>query len=805
MKCFLLILLSSWTICLKAQNNGNRVMGNIQEQTGEAIPFVNVMVLKQADSSLVKIAITDTLGNFVLEDIPVGTYFLQALYVGYQKYYGRMFELQAQDFDAGAIQLLSESKQLKEISVVAIKPFIEHQFDKTIVNVENSIVNAGSTAMEILSRAPGVMIAQDESILLKGKSGTLIMIDGKPSVLAGDALVTYLRSIPSASLSKIEIITNPSAKYDAAGTGGIINIILKKDKRQGTNGTLSGSYGQGIYAKASAGLNVNYRNRNWNLFFSYNYAHRKGINKTQHVRNFNKGVYGNEVYDQRIYATFPSDAHVPRFGADYTVNTKTTVGFQLSGMGNFINGQANNTTYVKDGNNVEFGSFATKSRTDNTWYNYNANVNLRHKLDSLGREFSADVDYSHYQNTNDQIFTTYLYDAQSVLQNESILNGDQSGVLDIYSVKADYVHPLAQQVKLELGTKVSYVTTDNELRYFNRIAEIDYPDSANSNHFIYSENINAAYLNANKEWEKLNVQAGLRMEQTLAKGIQLSNDSVFSRNYLQPFFSMATNYTFNDKNEAGLTISRRIHRPDYQQLNPIRRYVDKTTYGAGNPFLLPALTYSGELTYTYHSSLTFTLNYSQTKNDIQTVFLQDDADKITIQTDMNIERGEQYLGAINYSTQLNKWFQTATEIDVWQSKYSGTLTGVTLNRARPTFYINSTNTFILPKDFSVEVGGFYQHRFIGGILEMKGSWEADLGIQKKILKNKGQLKLNITDIFWKNNSSGEVHFANVNSRFLARHETRVATLSFSYGFGKSGAQVKKRSGAEEEKNRVKVG
>jgi len=268
---------------------------------------------------------------------------------------------------------------------------------------------------------------------------------------------------------------------------------------------------------------------------------------------------------------------------------------------------------------------------------------------------------------------------------------------------------------------------------------------------------------------------------------------------------MAMNYKFNENHEAGLTLSRRIKRPSYQQLNPFRRYVDKTTYGAGNPFLLPALTYSTELSYSLMQSLSFSFNYSYTQDDIETAFLQDDLTKVTLQTEVNIGKSESYTFSVNYSKQVGKWFQTSTGIDVWQTKYTGYLSGTYLNRSKPSFYFNTTNTILLPKNFSVELSAFYQYRLIAGMLDINDAWEAGAGLQKKLWKNKAVLKLNVTDIFWKNASSGGAHFANVDSHFLAHHETRVGTLSFVYNFGKAGGQVKKRSGSDEEKGRVKVG
>ncbi len=780
------------------------ISGKITSDDQQPLPFVNVVLLRAGDSTLVKAGITDITGFFVLEDIRKGTYFLQAALVGYSRYSGPVIEVNAAH-DAGSIIMKKAGTDLKEVNITVIKPFVEHRFEKTIVNVENSIVNAGSSAMEVLQRSPGVIIGQADDIMLKGRSGTVVMIDGKPSPLSGEALAAMLRALPANAVSKIELITNPSAKYDAEGNAGIINIIMKKNSGSGTSGSLNASAGTGRYGKASAGFSLSHRNEKWNLYSSFNYAHREGFNSTTHIRNFHSNGLLDAVYSQDIYASLPSDSYIPRLGAECKISSGTTAGVQLSGMVNNIATNADNRTYIYDSQEMPAGNFNTISHTANAWNNFNGNFNFRHVFDTLGRELTADIDYSHYLNDNNQLFTTRNFDKTGLLLDSTVLRGDQHGLLDIYALKADYTHPVKNMGTLEAGIKVSYVETDNNLQYFNRIGPSDFPDSSNSNHFIYSENIRAAYMKLSRERDKLNMQAGIRVEQTLATGHQLSNDSLFTRSYLQPFFSLAASYRFNEKHEAALSLSRRISRPNYQQLNPFRRYVDQTTYGAGNPFLLPALTWSTELSYTFRQSLSFTAGYSYTKDDIETAFLQEDISRITLQTEVNIHAAESYSLSVNFTRQPVSWFQTSSDLQVYQSRYMGYLSGSYLNRSRPSFYFNTTNTFVLPHDFSFELSGFYQYRLIAGMLDIRDAWEAGAGVQKKMVKNRMIVKFNITDIFRQNLSAGSAHFANVDSRFTAMHETRVATLSFVYNFGRGGAQVKKRSSSEEERGRVKTG
>ena len=291
---------------MKAQTgNTGSITVVIKNDSQPRVENVNVELIKSKDSAIVKLGITDDKGIAEFEHIPFGSYFIKATMVNYVTGYSTLINVSSSEKNEVTLSLNQKSTELKEVTVEGKKPFIQKLTDRIVVNVDNSIISAGSSAMDILERSPGVNIDQNDAISLRGKQGVIIMIDGKTTPMTGTDLANYLRGLPSDAIDRIDIITNPSAKYDAAGNSGIIDIHMKKDQRLGANGSITAGYGQGVYPKANAGLNFNYRNKKVNVFGSYNYAYRKGLNHLILDRNF----YTNGVFDgedkKDNYTTFP--------------------------------------------------------------------------------------------------------------------------------------------------------------------------------------------------------------------------------------------------------------------------------------------------------------------------------------------------------------------------------------------------------------------------------------------------------------------------------------------------------------------
>jgi hypothetical protein len=734
-----------------------------------------------------------------------GDYLIRVSFAGYELYnYGRLAVTDA-PVSLPDVVLTRINTVMKEFTVAVQKPFIEVFADKLVVNVENSIVNTGSSVMEVLARSPGITVDQNDQISLKGKQGTNVMIDGRLIPVSQTELANMLKSMPSASVEKIEIISNPSSKYDAAGTAGIINIKTKKDKKMGINGSVNFSHSQGVYSKDNLGGSMNYRNRKLNIYASLNTNNSTGFSEVDWNRRFSKNGLFTGAYYQVNYTRLNFKTTIASAGMDYNLSGKTVAGVSVSGESFYMGTVGSYFARIYDSNDSLVSYNQTSNTSGGTWTNVAPNVHIKHTFDSLGKEISVDVDYAAYGNSNQQDFTTkYLALNSTEYQPRYLLHGTISGNTQISSLKADFVNPLKNGTKIEAGIKTSFVKADNEPQFYNRSNGGNQYEPGFSDHYIYEENINAAYVNASKDWKKFSSQIGVRAEQTIIKGNEVITGQTFADNYIRIFPSLAFQAHINEQNDLGITLSRRIERPGYRDLNPYIFFVDPTTYKTGNPQLQPAFTWSAELSYTYKQRFITTLSCSKTDNVITEVIKPSTTqDKVTIQTKDNLATMYFYGISGAYTIPIRKWWTNVINFDAYYAQYTGNLSNTYMNEGKPTFDINTNNKFTLPKDFSAELTVFYQSAQVYGFLNLTPISMFNLGIQKNLLDKKLTIKVFANDIFWHGNESGSSYFINYAEVFHAKHDTRVAGLAITYRFGKKAAPVQKHSGgAEDEKKRA---
>jgi hypothetical protein len=809
---FILIVISLLTVVmlfshsLHAQNVS--LSGKLLNADSGPVPDAIVQLLNQSDSSLIKNEFTENDGTFKFDDLSKGNYLIQVNLLGYNMFLSSPISLQ-QDLLLEAILLQKSSINLKEVSVMARKPYVEREKGKVILNIDNSINAAGSSAFELIEKAPGVRVDNNDNVNLNGKSGVAIWIDGKPSQMTGTDLANYLRGIPSSSIEKIEMISNPSARYDAAGSS-IINIKLKKDKNIGTNGSISNSYGQGVYMKSNNSLSLNHRNKKINVFGSYSYAYREAFSHLKLDRKFYKNHSFIGAYHQDNYIKFDFNNHVARAGADYYANSKNIVGFVISGVSNKFNPKGDNVADVLDQNKEKSSTYTTTNRSKDNWYNYSLNLNYKHVFDSLGTELNTDVDYAHFGNNTVQNFTTRYYDLNNLeYLNPYLLHGKINGDLSVYSVKNDFVKTLKKDFKFEAGQKSSYVIADNKLSFFNRSNNRNLFDSSKSNHFIYTENINAIYSTLSKDYKKWSSQIGLRCEQTSVKGNQLVNNTSFVNNYVQLFPSAFIGYKFNNVYGMEFNYSRRINRPSYEQLNPFKFYIDPTTYKEGNPYLMPQTTESFEWTHIFKQKIYATLGFGRTyKNITEVIAPADDQPKLTIQTNKNLAKVDVYAFNCSLPIDVAKWWHISNEFSSYYASYTGNVANTPLNNIGSlNFNINMINTFNFTSTLSGELNGFYQTKEVYAFDLIQPRWFLNVGIQKKLLNNKATLKLNFNDVFFTNQTTADVAFTDYREHFVVQRDSRIATIAFSYKFGKSSVPVskKRQGGADDIKQRAGSG
>lgn len=806
----LLAVIALLTGSVAAQAQTAKVNGAVSGSQ-KPVEAASVGILRAKDSAIVKMAVTDKAGQFEVEKLAAGKYLVMVQSVGYNKFYSPLFDLaNGQSYTIQPITLTNISKELEGVVVTSKKPMIEQKLDRTIINVDASPTNAGATVLDVLEKSPGISVDKDGNISLKGKQGVVVLVDGKPTYLGAQDLANMLRNMSSSNLETIELMTNPPARFDASGNSGVINIKTKKSKVMGYNASITTGYTQGVLPKTNHSVNLNYRQNKVNIFGNASYNYNENFGDLKIDRNFRNQTTGALLssFDQSAYSSRNSNSYNYKIGFDYFMNKKTTMGLVVNGYSNVGDEYTKNTTFIKD----PAGSLVTRTQAINDvnlkFKNVGVNANLRHVFDSTGKELTIDADYINYSQNNRQVLSNEFYDHNgNVKSPNEILRGILPANIDIYSFKADYSQPMKGQMKFEAGVKSSYVNTDNDAQYANWDGAQFVNDNTRSNHFLYKENINAAYVNFNKQFnKKWSGQLGLRAENTNITGSQLTTGEVFKRNYTQVFPTMYIGYAANEKNQFALSYGRRIDRPNYQDLNPFFYFLDKYTYQVGNPYLRPQFSHNIELNHTYKGFLNTSLNYSNTNDILQDVLEQVDSTNTSFVKKGNIARRQNLGASVSLGMPVTKWFRTNVYVNVFYNHFKGFVNNGDISVGATAYMANISNQFTFSKGWGAEVSGFYRSKSVEGVLVAKPMGAMNIGITKQVLKNKGMIRLVVRDVLYTQIFRGYSKYQNVDVSIRQNRDSRMVNLSFTYRFskGKTAAQ-RKRGGANEEQNRVNLG
>ena len=804
--CSYLLLL---VLCFSSLNSfAQKAEGNISGlviSNGEPKELASVSLIGGSDTSVLKMGVTDKSGQFQLISVPFGTYRIVISAVGFQNTISRSFELSATqaNYTIEKVDLKPAPKALQNVTVSTKKQMIEQTLDKTIINVDASPTNAGLTALEVLEKSPGISVDKDGNISLKGKAGVMVMMDGKPTYLSATDLTNLLKNMPASQLEQIEIMTNPPAKYDAAGNSGIINIRTKRSKTQGFNGSINLGAGAGFYPKTNNSVALNYRTGKFNIFTNYSHSWNKGYQTLDLKR-----VFPDTLFDQVSKMNSDFQNHNYKIGADFFASKKTTFGVVFTGFENPGSMTNNNTTLKKDKSGNILSRTETLSKTNESWSNKALNINMRHVFDSTGKEITADVDYLGYNSKNQQNFSSYFFDkAGGKSQVDEFLSGKLPSDIKIYSAKVDYSQSLKGKAKLEAGVKSSYVETDNNAQYATLVNDSWETDMGRSNHFVYKENINAAYVNTSKEFnKKWSGQLGLRIENTNAKGNQVTTGEIFNRNYTQLFPTAYVGYKHNDKNQFSLSYGRRIERPDYQDMNPFFYFLDKYTYQVGNPYLRPQFSHNIELSHSWNSILNSSISYSKTNDIMQQVLEQIDSISTSFVKRSNIASQNNLSLSVSANIPVTKWWRANIYTNVFRNHFRGVVNNGPIDVSGTTGMANLSNSFTFKNGWGAELSGFYRTKSIEGTLVANDMGAVNVGFSKQILKKKGSLRLNIRDVFYTQQFSGYSKYQNIDVSIRNTRDSRVANLTFTYRFGKQqNSPQRKKGGAGDEQQRVKVG
>jgi iron complex outermembrane receptor protein len=814
-RIFTLVIACALFSTLASAQANPKITGIVKDEQGKPLQSATVSLLRQKDSSLAKVAVTDATGQYELITGKPGKYIVSIVLVGYIKTVSPAFDLATADVNLPAFSLRPSVREMNEVVVQSKKPFIETKIDKTIVNVDASPSSAGATAMDILEKSPGVSVSSDGAISLRGKAGVVVMLDGKPSYMSSSDLANLLKNMPATALDQVEIMTNPSARYDASGNSGIINIKTKKGKNNGFNGsiTLGGSLGlfspQGtLYAipKSQNSFNFNYRKDKFNFFGNYNPNYFRGRNELTIDRNFsNAGTFDGSSALLTNFK-FGNFNQTLKLGLDYQADKKNVFGVVVSGFAFDGHPTPITSSVLKDKNGNVQSSLVSETNNNIGFKNFTGNLNWKHNFDSAGRELTADLDYVAYSNVSDMLLTTNAYNASGASAGAPLyLRGHLPSDINIWSFKSDYTQPL-KNGRLEAGIKSSLVSNDNLVDYERQLNDKSWVRDARSNHFVYDENINAAYLNINKQYKKWTIQGGLRLENTIAKGTQVSNDSTFKRNFTNLFPSIFVSYEFDKNNQLTTSYSRRITRPNYQDLNPFTYFLDSLTYRKGNPYLLPQFTQNYELSYAFKSKFIFTLNYNHTTDVISQILKQNSATKVTFNTSENIAQFTNVGLSITAPATFTNWWNASFFTNIYNNRYVGVYNADPIDVSFTSFMVNMTNNFTLnkKKGFSGEISGFYRYKSVDQLAVSEPIYQIGFALQKQVLQGKGTVRLNVRDPFAWQKFESRVKYSDIDLHSIARPDIRQVTATFTYRFGKStqSAPRRKTGGSQDEQNRV---
>lgn len=805
------LLLSSATVHAQTKAPVYQIKGKVLDENQRELIYALVNLYQSKDSTLMTGTLTNEQGEFNFSKVTEGSYLIEVESMGYQKKFQGPFLLDAghQMITIKNIAREPETKQLNAVTILAKKPLIERKNGKVILNVASSTIASGNTAMEILSKAPGVTADNDGNFSLRGKAGVNIMIDGKLTYLSTAQLSNLLRATPGSSIQNIEIISNPMAKYDAAGTGGIININLKKNSRYGTNGSFQIDGGYGTYYKSDIGISLNHRSKKVNIFGNYNYGNNKEY-EDLFVKRSTKAQESLTFFNQEAKQNYFKRNNTYKAGLDYYLNDHQIIGFMASGYVN--NNKTTDHILTKIG--AHPGTTDSTVLGDNpgksTFRNQSYNLNYKAVLDTSGQEFNADIDYSRIKNTEQTTYQSQFMNANgAAFKSPLIFRNATPTKINILAAKLDYAYPFSPELKLETGLKSSYVNTDNDFQSAQLQDNSWTNDPTKSNRFTYKESINAAYTALHKTFEGgTNVQIGLRTELTHSEGNSITLQNVLKRSYLDFFPNFSINHSLSKGHDLGFSYSKRIERPGYQSLNPFIYYGDLYTLSQGNPALKPEYANALELTYGYQKKTNFTLAYTKTKDVIATTLLTDTIKKTLLLYEQNLASRSTISFNINRPVVLTNWWSTNNDVTLYYSRFSAPeLMGAPFENGKTTFILNTTQTFLINKTLNAELAANYTSGQAYGTYIAKPIYGIDLGISKSFAAERANLKFAINDVF----NTREIKINSAiplqDYRLSQKQESRIFRLTFNYNFGSTVIKpARERSNSSElEQNRVKSG
>lgn len=779
--------------------------GRLRSSDGKPLEFANVLLLRAADSSLVKNAQSDLQGQFAFTNLAPGSYRLRAQQLGFRDGRSGAFVVQGGAPKTVELVLIANPQQLSEVQVVGRPPVVERQIDRTVVHVDQLPAAAGGSAYDVLKSAPGVTITSTDAVTIQGKSGVLVLIDDRPVRLSQDALQNMLRNMPAESIQSLEIITTPPAKYDAEGNAGIINLRTKQRRQPGWSTDLTLRGAQGRFSRYSGGAVVNIKQKAVEVNGSY------FLGRTRAFEDI------TQYSTQRIAASLQP---LQLRAATYNVNTaryhdaKGQVDIKTgpkSSAGVVANLYAIDNPAIGTGTTQTFSAaqpsdttIHTQSSLATTSYNYSVDGYYTVRLDSLGKSISLDANYARFHTNQGQNFDNQLYSQDGLPLGEAQqLRSMLDGSTYIHSLKADFTLPLAK-TKLELGAKYSQVEADNDFLFQRTRLGKWQDDALRTNHFQYDETIYAAYGSANREWGKFSLQAGLRGEYTRTLGVSRTTQTNNRNNYFQLFPTVYLQYKSSATYQVNLSYSRRIERPAYSSLNPFLSYQSQYFSNQGNPFLQPSFTHSIEWTNVFKGDFSAAPFANYTSQFASEYPLQNLATQETTYTFGNLGYSYNYGITFIAPFAVTKAWKVDNNVTVYEQAFRSTYAAEPQQQRLFVYNLSMTNSFTLLPNLTAQLSGYYNSPTIQGFYKSVAYYSVNAGATLKLLENKAILSLSLADIFYTERGAADVHYQSQDFGFYRRNDTRLLRFTFTYKLGNAGlASKRQRQGAaQEERNRA---
>lgn len=780
------------------------VSGVLHDTKGMPVMYASIALYRVDDQKPVGGTLSDTLGRFKFEKISTGNYYLKISQVGLEDLRTAVFKTNTEKVVYfGDLILKEATHQLGEVEISGKRAFVERKIDRTVVNVGNSALAAGGTVRDILQVAPGLSVDNDQ-ISMKGKQGVIVMIDDRKVSLSAADLILMLENMPAGSVNQIELITTPSAKYDAEGKAGIINIKTKKGANEGWSGSVVSGFNIGTKPKFNESLLLNYKKGKINLFGDYTFTDSRNVS----TYSSNKRISGDFplLYDQNSKTNIENQGHNARVGLDYQPDKKNTIGFQAD-LNTSVRkkDQHQDVRYIRQVSNETDSAIASENTGRRTFETYTLNAHSRHQLGGKADILELNVDYLNYQTEDPNVYLNQYFDRTSALKRREHIRNDANGELRIVTGRADFTKTLATKTKIELGYKFSTSRSASDIR-FNTIDDQGgiYVDPLRTNIFDYHENIHAGYVNFITSFdEATDLQVGLRGENTSYNGISKSTGEKINRNYFQFFPSLFLSRQFGELHKLGLAYSRRISRPDYKDLNPFINYSSPLFYTQGNPALLPETSHNVELNYTFDNALNFSAGYSKTKNYF--TYFTSVADAETGATRQSIENFKDYDSwsfSLSYDKRFVKWWNFNGNFSVYHDQFKTPVQDSFIDMGLTTYDFNLLNSFTVTKALSFDLLALYRSAELGIARKFRPKSRIDFAGRYNLNKNL-LIKMGVTDIFYSYLNRGTNFFGDLNGTFNNRNENRRFNVSLTYKFGGKSNSPRKKKSNEEEEQRIK--